>query len=146
VKKTISHRLAAVVLFSVATMVSGCARQTAPVKSAQAQTEPIRRTLLGHCDLPDMPGWELRLYLIEYAPGAAAPLHHHPVGGLGYVINGSFESAFDKEQPIVKHAGESFQDLRTTPHVLFRNTDRANPLKFVIAYVVPRGAPVVTIP
>jgi quercetin dioxygenase-like cupin family protein len=142
----ISRRLGAALLFLAALFASGCAGQPARVKGAQPSAEPIRRTLLSSCDLPDMPGWELRLYLIEYAPGAAAPLHHHPVEGLGYVITGAFESAFDKEQPIVKRAGESFQDLRAIPHVLFRNPDKANPLEFVIAYVVPRGAPVVTIP
>jgi len=132
--------------FFVSLSVAGCASHPAPVKIAPPLTDPIRRTLLSHCDLPDMPGWELRMYLIEYAPGAAAPRHRHPVEGLGYVISGSFESAFEKEAPVVVREGQSFLDRRSTPHVLFRNTDSSNALKFVIAYVVPHGAPVVTIP
>lgn len=134
------------IAFFVSISVAGCASHSAPVKSAPLLSDPIRRTLLSHCDLPDMPGWELRLYLIEYAPGAAAPLHHHPVEGLGYVITGSFESAFEKEAPVVVHEGQSFLDRRSVPHVLFRNIDSSKPLRFVIAYVVPHGAPVVAIP
>ena len=110
------------------------------------KTEPITRTLLGQYDLDALPGWENRLYLVEYAPGVAAPLHHHPVQGLGYVISGSFESAFAGEAPVIVHEGQSFIERAQIAHTLFRNVDSARPLQFVIGWVVPKGAPVLVAP
>jgi quercetin dioxygenase-like cupin family protein len=106
----------------------------------------ISRTLLEHHDLPQMPGWESRLYLIEYGPGVAAPVHHHPVEGVGYVVSGRFESAFEGEQPIFVSEGHSFTDRPLTSHTLFRNADSSRGLKFVINYVVRKGDPVVETP
>jgi quercetin dioxygenase-like cupin family protein len=102
--------------------------------------------LLEHYDLPEMPGWESRLYLVEYGPGAAAPSHHHPVRGLGYVLSGSFESAFGNEPPALVHAGQAFVERENQPHTLFRNPDPVTPLRFVISFVVRIGAPVLETP
>ena len=113
---------------------------------APASGQGVSRTLLEQHDLPDFPGWESRLYLVEYAPGVVAPVHHHPVAGWGYVITGAFESAFAGERPVVVHAGESFVERAGVPHLLFRNAAPAEPLKFVIAFVTRKGAPVLVTP
>lgn len=96
----------------------------------------IRRTALGSQATPAAPGWETRLYLIEYGPGATAPLHVHPFVGIGYVLEGSFESAFGDESPHVIHAGEQFVDPPAVPHRLFKNVSDTAPLRFVIAYTM----------
>lgn len=106
----------------------------------------ISRTLLDQSELADLPGWETRLFLIEYPPGVAAPKHHHPVGGVGYVLSGSFESAFEGEQPIIVREGQYFRDRPRLSHVLFRNLDSSKPLKFLITYVVRKGEPVLMTP
>jgi quercetin dioxygenase-like cupin family protein len=36
-----------------------------------------------------MPGWEMRLFLITYPPGADASNHSHPVVGIGLVLEGT---------------------------------------------------------
>jgi len=86
-----------------------------------------------------MPGWETRLYLIEYPPGVVAPRHAHPVVGIGYVLEGRFESAFEGETPTVVEAGRSFVDKAEVVHVLFRNPDPIHPLRFLIAYTIRKG-------
>lgn len=118
---------------------------TQPPRSPTASPAISRRLLLRR-DLPNLPGWETRLYLIEYPPGVAAPAHHHPVEGLGYVVSGSFESAFEGESPVVVKAGQSFVERAQVAHTLFRNPDPSRPLKFVIAFVVARDAAVVVTP
>jgi len=85
---------------------------------------------------------ELRLYLIEYAPGVAAPPHVHPVEGIGYVVEGAFESAFSDEAPSLKQQGESFVDRASVEHRIFRNASSSAPLRFVMAYAVRKDAPV----
>jgi len=118
----------------------GSVAPEAPVREA------VSRTLLEQHDLPEMPGWESRLYLIEYGPGVVAPVHHHPVAGWGYVVSGGFESAFAGENPVVVRAGQSFVERADAPHLLFRNVDPSAPLKFVIAFVARKGEPVLVIP
>jgi hypothetical protein len=43
-------------------------------------------------------------------------------------------------------AGQSFVERARFAHTLFRNPDSLRPLKFVIAFVVARDAPVVVTP
>ncbi len=100
------------VLTALTALGMSCAPRSAehPSTMAGPPAPPIARTLLEHHDLEESPGWEMRLYLIHYEPGVAAPAHHHPVEGLGYVVRGSFESAFQGEAPVVIHEGQSFRD------------------------------------
>jgi len=88
-----------------------------------------------------MPGWETRLYLIEYPPGVVAPRHAHPFVGIGYVLEGRFESAFEGETPTIVESGRSFVDKAEVVHVLFRNPDPVHPLRFLIAYTIRKGEP-----
>jgi len=140
-----SRLLAVLLALSALGCTAGVAR---PANVAPLAKGPpaISRTLLLRQDLPQLPGWETRLYLVEYPPGAAAPIHHHPVEGLGYVVSGRFESAFEGEHTTLVFAGQSFRERTQAPHVLFRNPDAKRPLKFVIAFVVARGAPVLVTP
>jgi uncharacterized protein (DUF1330 family) len=55
----------------------------------------ITRELLQTTPLADLPGWEVRLFLISYPPGADANNHSHPVVGVGFVLEGVMVSAFD---------------------------------------------------
>jgi len=103
-------------------------------------SKDVKRELLVQRDLPDLPGWESRLYLIEFPPGAESPLHEHPVLGVGYVLEGSFESAFGDAPPTVTRAGQSFVDVPHVPH-RFRNLDPARRLAFVLAGTFPKGEP-----
>jgi quercetin dioxygenase-like cupin family protein len=107
--------------------------------ASSSSRSAISRRLIAQQELPDLPGWETRLYLIEYPPGAAAPPHVHPAIGLGYVLAGRFESAFEREEPIVVEQGKSFIDRAGAVHTLFRNPDPERPLRFLIAYTIRRG-------
>jgi quercetin dioxygenase-like cupin family protein len=81
------------------------------------------------------------LLLIEYDPGVVAGPHSHPVAGIGYVLDGAFESSWgDGSAVTTKRQGESFVDLAKERH-LFRNASQTEPLRFVIAYAIPKGAP-----
>ncbi|HET6336206.1 MAG TPA: cupin domain-containing protein [Polyangiales bacterium] len=105
-----------------------------------AAASEIRRELLVSKDLPELPGWESRLYLVEFPAGAQSLVHEHPVAGVGYVLDGSFESAFGDAPATVVHAGHGFVDLPHEPHH-FRNPDPSLPLRFVIAGTFRKGDP-----
>jgi quercetin dioxygenase-like cupin family protein len=108
--------------------VSPLARAATP---SATPVREIKRTLLAQRDLVGSPGLESRLYLIEFPPAAASKLHLHTSPGVGYVLEGSFESSFGDGPLSVKRAGEPFVDLAGAPH-RFRNADPVHPLRFVV--------------
>ncbi|HEX4419052.1 MAG TPA: cupin domain-containing protein [Kofleriaceae bacterium] len=125
------------------TAVSAChaAAPTEPPRGpAPSATPPapgaIRRSLIARRPATGLAGWETRLYLIEYPPGASAPPHTHPAVGVGLVLDGRFESAFGDEPTVQVEAGQGFVDQADTPHRVFRNLSPDHPLRFVIAYTL----------
>lgn len=100
----------------------------------------VKRTLLTQRNIDDQPGLESRIYLIEFPPAAAAKLHQHSTQGIGYVLEGSFESAFGDGPTTIKHAGEGFVDLANQPHH-FKNADAARPLRFIVAGTFHKDEP-----
>jgi quercetin dioxygenase-like cupin family protein len=127
-------------------VLSACHAATPPA-SANASTPAveavalgkIRRTLINKRPVIDLPGWETRLYLVEYGPGAVAPLHVHPAAGVGLVLDGTFESAFGDDPAVQVHAGQGFVDSAGVPHRVFRNLSSDHELRFVIAYTIKTG-------
>lgn len=106
----------------------------------------IQRTLLETSPVEAMPGWETRIYLIEYPPGADGSGHSHPVRGIGYMLSGSIVSAFGDDAPVTFKAGESFQDEAHVMHTISRNASETEPMRFLIAYTVKTGEPVTVYP
>jgi quercetin dioxygenase-like cupin family protein len=100
----------------------------------------IKRTLLESSPIAEMPGWETRLFLIEYPPGGDGSGHSHPVVGLGYVLEGSVLSAFDDDEVETFKAGQSFVDSASF-HRVSRNGSETEPLRFLISYAVRIGEP-----
>jgi quercetin dioxygenase-like cupin family protein len=115
--------------------------------SARRTGQPLReptRTLLAQREIADLPGMESRIYLVEFPPGAESKVHTHPVQGVGYVLEGSFESSFGDGPATVKHAGEAFVDVPGQPHH-FRNADSARPLRFVFAGTFHKNDPLIQV-
>src|ERR1700727_2853142 len=100
----------------------------------------ITRELLRMTLLADLPGWEVRLFLITYPPGADANNHSHPVVGVGFVLEGTMVSAFDDDPEEIFVAGQSFVD-RASYHRIVRNDSKSKPMKFLISYTVRTGEP-----
>jgi quercetin dioxygenase-like cupin family protein len=112
----------------------------------EKDTKPIHRTLLCSAPVEGLPGWETRLYLIEYSPGADGGGHHHPVVGLGYMLSGTILSAFADDEAISIEKGQSFVDAAHLVHTVSRNASATEPVRFVIAYTVKQGEPVTVLP
>ena len=100
----------------------------------------ITRELLQTTPLADLPGWEMRLFLITYPPGADANYHSHPVVGVGFVLEGVMVSAFDDDAEETFVAGQSFVD-RASYHRIARNGSDTKLMKFLITYTVKTGEP-----
>ena len=118
-------------------LAAAAASAASPVLRATSTTG-IRRTLVGRQPAHE-PGWETRLYLVEYPPGATATAHVHPAIGVGWGVDGEFESAFGNDPVVTVRAGQGFYDLADTVHRVFRNSSPEHPLRFVIAYTIRVG-------
>ena len=108
--------------------------------------QAITRTLLQVSPVESIPGWETRLYRVEYEPGADGSGHHHPVVGVGYVLSGSILSAFSDEEPVLYRQGESFMDAAHEVHTVCRNASATEPMSLLLAYTVKRDEPVTVNP
>ena len=101
----------------------------------------VKRTVLQTVPIPELPGWESRLVMLEYPPGLAAPVHHHPVAATGFIVEGDVISQWDGGEVERYTVGDSFIDLGTTTHVRSENASETMPLKMVVSYVIKVGEP-----
>jgi quercetin dioxygenase-like cupin family protein len=101
----------------------------------------VKRTVLQSLPIPELPGWESRLVLLEYPPGLGAPVHHHPVAATGYILEGDVISQWEGGEIEKYTKGDSFIDLGTTIHVRSENASKTKELKMLLSYVIRIGEP-----
>ncbi|WP_426992178.1 cupin domain-containing protein [Methylomonas sp. CM2] len=107
-------------------------------------SDGIVRTILQSHE--DNEGNEFRLVMTTYPPGVGLPVHHHPSAGFNYILEGIAESQYVDEPILTFRAGDSYQDKANAQHLIFRNADRINPLKYLIAYTTQKGQPFLMVP
>jgi quercetin dioxygenase-like cupin family protein len=98
------------------------------------------RVELMRTPIPGAGDQEAVLFLITLPPGAAAPVHAHPGIGIGYVLDGLYESQYEGEELRSFQAGDAIYDLAYTPHLIARNGSSTRPLRFLMTFVVPKGS------
>src|SRR3954469_19025869 len=79
---------------------------------AQAQggaDHPIVHPLLTK-PLPDMPGKEALMLMVEFPPGAVDPVHRHDAAAFVYVLEGEIEMGVKGAQPVTLRAGDTFYE------------------------------------
>ena len=91
--------------------------------------------------LPDVPGKEVTMLVVEYPPGGASPSHRHDADTFVYVLEGSvvMQVAGGAEQ--VLRAGDTFYETPQDVHVTSRNASATAPAKFLVFMLKRVGAP-----
>jgi quercetin dioxygenase-like cupin family protein len=110
---------------------------------SQAAPAPLARTtqLLTQA-LPDLPGREVRITLLERGPGAASPPHRHPGHHVfGYVIEGTYEFGLNNQPPRLLKAGDVFYEPPGALHSTSRNPSKDQNMKIVIFMVADQKNP-----
>jgi quercetin dioxygenase-like cupin family protein len=108
-----------------------------------AQTAPAAGTfpLLTQA-LPDLPGREVRITLLDRGPGNASPPHHHPGHyTFGYVVEGSYELGINGQPTRMLKAGDVFYEPPGAIHSVSRNASGDKPLKIVVFMVADQKNP-----
>jgi quercetin dioxygenase-like cupin family protein len=92
--------------------------------------------------LQDVPGRELTMIQVEYAPGAADPVHRHNAHALVYVLEGSIVMQVQGGPPVTLQPGQTFYEAPQDVHLVGRNASKTKPAKFVVFLIKDKGAPI----
>lgn len=93
--------------------------------------------------LADIPGKQLVVLTVEYAPGGADAPHRHNADALVYVLEGSVIEQVKGGKPDTLTAGQTFYEGPNDIHIVGRNASTTEPAKLVAILVKKTGAPAV---
>jgi quercetin dioxygenase-like cupin family protein len=99
-------------------------------------------------ELPNVPGKSLRAVLVEYAPGAGSPSHHHPASAFIYarVLEGAIRSKVNEGPERTYQAGEHWTERSGDHHQISKNASATEPAKLLAIFVVDTGDRQIVIP
>ena len=97
-------------------------------------------------DLPNLPRQQITGVLVEYAPGASSPPHHHTTEGavVGYVLEGAIRSKVNDGPVTVYQAGESWLEPPGAAHSVSANASATEPARLLAVFVAPPDAELTT--
>jgi quercetin dioxygenase-like cupin family protein len=124
--------LAALATWSGAMRVTSSAAQPATPGVQQIVTQP----------LADVPGREVRVSVIDRTPGFASAPHRHPGHHtFGYVLEGTYEFAIDRQAPRLLKAGDTFYEPPGAVHSTSRNPSADQRVKLLVFMVADQKNP-----
>ena len=91
--------------------------------------------------LPDLPGKEGQMLLVEYPPGSADPVHRHDADAFVYVLEGSIVMQVRGGKEVVLTAGQTFYEGPGDVHVIGKNASDSVRARFVVVLIKNQGAP-----
>jgi quercetin dioxygenase-like cupin family protein len=95
-------------------------------------------------DLTEIPGKEVSMIKVEYAPGNVDPVHRHNARAFIYVLEGTILMQLKGEKEVKLTAGDTFYEGPDDVHLIGRNASTAMPAKFVVFFIKDKGAPILT--
>ena len=93
-------------------------------------------------DLPNLPGKEGLMIMVEYPPGSSDPVHRHNADAFVYVLEGTVVMQVKGGPEVTLTPGQTFYEGPNDIHVVGRNASKTKPAKFVVFLVKDKGAPV----
>ena len=93
-------------------------------------------------DLPDVPGKEGLMIMVEYPPGSSDPVHRHYADAFLYVLEGTIVMQVKGGKEVTLTPGQTFYEGPDDVHVVGRNASSTQPAKFIVFLVKKKGAPV----
>jgi quercetin dioxygenase-like cupin family protein len=109
------------------------------LSSANSQVGTVTRLMTK--DLPDVPGKEGMIEIVDFAPGEVSQPHRHNADLFVYVLEGSVITQVKGGSPQTVHAGEVFYESPTDVHIVSRNASETQPAKLLVFYVKAKGTP-----
>lgn len=114
---------------------------------ARAQDRPafpkVERVLTQALD--DIENREVRMEVVTFAPGAAAPQHRHPGHVFVYVLEGEIVSQLDDGPADTFKAGDSFYEPTNGLHAVTKNPSDTETAKILVTMIMEEGKPSLTL-
>jgi quercetin dioxygenase-like cupin family protein len=125
----------------LAAVVIACSCLAAPFAlAADAVVTPLLTK-----PLPEFPGNEVLMIMVEYPPGSVDPVHRHDAHAFIYVLEGSIVMQVKGGREVTLTPGQTFYEKPDDVHVVGRNASDSQPAKFLVVFVKKEGAPVLTV-
>jgi len=112
-----------------------------PDQGGVRHTEAGSVTRLMTHDLPDLPGKEGMVEIVDFAPGEASQVHRHNCDLFVYVLEGSVVTQVKGGSQQTINAGGVFYESPTDVHIVSRNASETQPAKLAVFYVKAKGTP-----
>lgn len=112
---------------------------TVPLTGTNAGTG--KATTLMAKELPDFPGKEGMVEVVDFAPGEVSQPHRHHADLFVYVLEGMVVTQVEGEASKTVNAGEVFYESPTDVHTVSRNASATHAAKLLVFYVKVKGAP-----
>jgi quercetin dioxygenase-like cupin family protein len=93
--------------------------------------------------LTNIPGKEVVMITVEYAPGGADPVHRHNANAFVYVLEGSIVMQVKGGESVTLLPGQTFYEGPDDVHVVGRNASSTKPAKFLAFLLKDKGSPAV---
>jgi len=109
--------------------------------SAVMAQQPEVTTLMSK-ELKDIPGKEVEMITVEYAPGGEDPIHRHNAHAFVYVLEGTIVMGLKGGKQVTLNPGETFYEGPDDIHTVGRNASSTKPAKFLVFFLKDKGAPI----
>lgn len=107
-----------------------------PLSAQEPKVTPVMSKVLA-----DIPGKQLLVLTVEYAPGAADAPHRHNADAVVYVLEGSVVEQVKGGKPDTLTAGQTFYERPEDIHIVGKNASTTQPAKLIAILVKKKGAP-----
>src|SRR5262245_27404637 len=111
------------------------------IMTGTAMAQQAKVTSLMSKDLPESPGKEMLMMIVEHAPGGSSPVHRHNAHAMVYVLEGSVMMQVKGGKQVTLTPGQSFYEAPDDIHVIDRNASTTTPAKFLVVLIKDKGAP-----
>ena len=112
------------------------------LSTGTVMAQEAKVTSLMSKDLTEIPGREVLMITVEYAPGRVDPIHRHNAHAFVYVLEGSIVMQVKGGKEVTLMPGETFYEGPDDVHLVGRNASKTKPAKFLVVLVKDKGAPV----
>ena len=121
------------------TLAVGVALGVIGLQSLNAQA-PINRTELMKTDLEGIEGEEVKVAVIEWAPGSASGKHYHPEYEFAYILEGSLIVEPEGQAPVTYGPGQVIYNPLNRVHAA-KNASTTEPVKMMQFIISKKGQP-----
>lgn len=128
-----------IVSFAAALMLSCLMVAPPAVAAPEASVTPLRTE-----PLPEYPGKEAQMIIVDYPPGAVDPVHRHDAHAFVYVLEGSIVMGLKGGKEVTLKPGDTFHEGPNDIHTVGRNASSTQPARFVVLLLKNKGAPILT--